>query len=178
MDKTGKDSGEFVLVGKVTKAHGIRGELKVFPFSGDTENVISYYELFLSTPATDTLTGFKNKKSRVQGNQVIVSLEGCTSRNQAEELIDSEVWISRENLPELGEGEYYLHQLLNKAVVSEDGERLGEIITILDNSSQNLLVIVKDNKEYLVPLVEEFLVEFDDTKVVLRLPPGLLDINT
>ncbi len=168
---------DFVLLGKVTRAHGIRGEIKVYPYSGDPGNFKKYRTLYLSAGADTARRAFVCQGARIQGNQVLLRLEGCGDRDQAQRLVGREVWLRREDLPELDEDEFYLHELEGRLVVTNQGDEVGRVTGILATGAHDILVVRDGTREHLVPLVAEFLVRIEDDRVVLDLPPGLLEIN-
>jgi 16S rRNA processing protein RimM len=162
-----------IALGKVTKAHGIRGELKVFNYSGDSESLVNYATLLLDRESG--MEEYEVTRLRPQAKQAIVELRGVDDRNKAEELIGCEVLVERDQLAELSEDEFYLHDLIGRQVMLEDGRRIGEIRGFLEGGAQDILRVAGE-REYLIPLVTEFIVRFDDQTVVMQLPPGLLDI--
>ena len=176
MTSAGSDTGDFILLGKVTKPHGIRGEVKVYPYSGQPENFLDYREVFFTFNEGERIP-YTVEKSRVQGKLVILKLKECTTRNQAEEMIGHEIWLNKNDLADLDDDEYYWHDLVGKRVATKDGDRIGTIKGILETGAHDILAIEDQGREYLVPFNEAFVVTVDDTEVVLDLPPGLLEIN-
>ncbi len=177
MSMTGGQGDDLVLLGKITKPHGIRGEVKIYPYTEDPASFVQYRHLFLSRDGGGTTRSCTNIQARVQGNVVIVKLKECTSRTEAESLVGAEVLLRSEELPELDQGEFYLYTLEGKQAVSETGEDIGVIETFFTAGGQTNLIIKDQDQEYLVPLVAEFVVDIREGEVVLCLPPGLLDIN-
>ncbi len=174
----GKEPGELILLGKVSKAHGIRGEIKVYPYSDDPEQFATSYQcIFLSPDEESVPVAYSIEKARVQGRQVLLKLEQCTSRTAAEALTGQQVYVSVDDLPELEEDEFYLHELEGKALLDTTGNSLGHVNSIIETPAHDLLVVQQAGKEYLIPVVADFIVEIGVDNVVLDLPPGLLDIN-
>ena len=91
MAPAGVNTGEYVLLGKVTKPHGIRGEVKIFPFSGQPENFLEYEEIILAPEGSEKRVPYRIIKARVQGKQALVQLEGCSTRTDAESLVGWQV---------------------------------------------------------------------------------------
>lgn len=174
---------EFVLLGKVVKAHGIRGELKIRPFVESPENIRQYQRLYITLdeqPPQSSAIPWTNRHSRTSGKGVILQLAECTSREQAEALAGAAIWLPIADLPPLPEGEFYLHSLRGKTVClveAQGGEVLGKVQAIISSAGQDILVIRNDAEEFLVPAVRAFVTSIDETSLVLCLPPGLLDIN-
>lgn len=177
MASAGGVAGEWILLGRITKPHGIRGEVKVAPFSRQPENFLDYKELLVSPEDSERRSPYKVDKARVLGKQVLLQLQGCGTRSQAEELAGCRVWIRRQDLPQPGDNEFYLFELENKTVVTADGVELGQVTGILDTPAHDILSITGRGREYLIPLEAGFIKEIGDDKVVLDVPPGLLDIN-
>ncbi len=171
------DDGDFVLLGKVTRAHGIRGEIRIHPYSGEPENFRNYRTLYLSLEGSSGRRPFVSERARVQGRQALVRLKGCTSRDQAELLVGCEVWLRSEDLPTLDEDEYYLHEMQGRRAVTRQGDEIGVVTGIMATGAHEILVVRHGTREHLIPLVAEFLVRIEKERVVLDLPPGLLEIN-
>ena len=173
-----KGLDELVLLGKVSKAHGIRGEIKVYPYSGDPEQFVrSYRRLWLTADPENVPTEYTVEKSRVQGGQILLKLEDCSDRTTAETLKGYQVYGHADDLPELAEDEFYLHALQGKDVVDTSGNVLGTCSHFIDTGAHDLLVVQQAGKEYLIPVVGDFIVAVEENRVVLDLPPGLLEIN-
>jgi len=177
MTSTGHDTGDFILLGKVTKPHGIRGEIKVYPYSGQPENFLAYRKVFVGSGNEQEWIPYSIDKSRVQGKSVLCKFGGCSTRNDAEELVGMEIWLQRDDLPELADNEYYWRDFTGKQVVTDDGRELGRVTGIFETGAHDILSVSGDHQEYLIPVQEKFIVRYDKNKVVLSLPPGLLDIN-
>ena len=177
MASAGTSGGEFVLLGKITKPHGIRGEVKVYPFSGHPENFLNYREFFISPEDSTERIPYKVEKIRVQAKQVLMQFANCTTRTESESLVGRQVWIRRQELPELEKNEFYLLELEGKTVVTTDGLELGQVTGVLETAAHEILCITGKHQEYLIPVEKSFIVQIEDDKVVLDVPPGLLDIN-
>lgn len=168
---------DLVLLGKVTKPHGIRGEVKVYPYSGEPENFIQYSRVLLSSSNNADPVEYRIKRARVQKNLVLLQLEGCDNRNDAEALVQSQLYVHEDELPEPDKDEFYLRDLEGKQVVTEQGQLIGRVSAILSNAGQDLVQVTDGKNEYVIPLVPEFLVSIDENEVRVTLPPGLLEIN-
>lgn len=168
---------EYVLLGTITRPHGIKGELKVRPYTAQLETLGSYAQLLLAVDARAEKKAYTNEQARVSGTQIILRLRECTSRDMAETLVGQGVWVRSEDLPPVAEGEFYLHTLLGKAVRTVDGQVLGIAEQLLAGSSQDILVVRQGKQELLIPAVRAFIRSIDSETVTLDLPEGLLDIN-
>ncbi|PIE57018.1 MAG: 16S rRNA processing protein RimM [Desulfobulbus propionicus] len=170
-------SGEnrYLLLGKVVKAHGIRGEIKVFADSGQPENFRDYPRVFLGEAEAFPEKAYTVRQVRPQGRMVLLGLHEIDHRNAAEHLVGRSVWLHLDDLP--ANGRLYLHELEGKLAHSADGRVLGRVSGFLQRPGQDVMRIFAGDREYLVPVVAEFILQIDEERVVLELPPGLLEIN-
>ncbi len=172
---------DLVLIGKVTKPHGIGGEVKVFPYSGEPENVLHYSRFLLVTGEGAEPVEYKVKRARVQKNSVLLQLAGSDSRNDAEALVHSRLYVPENELPKPKASEFYLRDLEGKQMVTEQGQRIGRISRILFGNGQDIAEVEDDSSnrkhKYLIPLAEEFITAIEEDTVRVSLPPGLLEIN-
>jgi len=173
------DFAAMVRVGRVSKPHGIKGEIKVQPDFGELEEFLNYRDILLGSPDSESRRVFKVSRCRFQSDLVILQLDGVSDRTAAEELRGSEVWIDRQLLPELPAGKYYRHDLVGLRVVTENGRELGRVDNFLATGGHDVLVVLDGRREYLIPLADEFLVNVDTTAGLLTVAdvPGLFEIN-
>ena len=173
-----KNLEDLVSLGRITKAHSIRGEIKVYPFSGSPETMLQYSEMLLVSEDCAAPVTCRVERARVQKNAVLLQLEGCNDRNGAEKLVGSQVYVHKDALPEPDPDEFYLRDLEGKLLKTTDGQAIGRITGFLSNSAQDLLSVQGEEEEYLIPLIPEFLHAVDEDEVTVSLPPGLLEINS
>jgi len=168
-----------IAVGKVVKAHGIRGELKVFPYSGRPADFSAYQRLRFQDPLRGTSRVCELAQSRTLANLAILRLAGLDEREGAEALRGWEVLVPRESLPQLPPGGYYWHELDGRAVRTREGMELGRISGRISAGAQDILVVTGAGGEYLIPAVAEIVAGLADDGVALLVtpPPGLLELN-
>jgi 16S rRNA processing protein RimM len=165
-----------IHVGTVAKPHGIRGEVKIFCLSGQPENFRDYSSLVLIAENGERCD-FTVSAFRVQGKFVVVALAGVLDRNRAEELYGSQVWVGKEYLAPLARDEFYWHDVMGAEVVDLLGNVIGNLVSLMTTAGGELLVVRKDSDEVFIPSRPEFLVEIGPDRIIVDLPPGLLDIN-
>lgn len=91
-------------------------------------------------------------EGKAHGKGVIARLEGCEDRDAAMRLLDREIAVNRDQLPEPEQGEYYWHDLQGMQVINQQGERLGEVESLLETGANDVLV-VRGERERLIPFV-------------------------
>lgn len=172
-------TADHVLVGKVVKAHGIKGEVKVFPYSGSPQNFSSYKTLVLVEPETGALHSRAVSRARSQEKTAILELAGVVGRDAADSLRGFEVWVAKADLPESGPDEYYWHTMEGALVVTEDGRELGCVTGLFNAGAHDILVVTGQGREYLIPVLDEIICRIDEQNhtLVIAPPPGLLELN-
>ncbi|MCA3555654.1 ribosome maturation factor RimM [Aestuariivirga sp.] len=164
---------KMVLVGAITAAHGIRGEVKLRSFTADPAAIASYSPL-------ETAAGGKIEiaKLRTRKDGFIASLKGVTDRNAAEALRGTELFVPRGCLPEPGDG-VYVHDLTGLPVHLADGSLLGEIAGVADYGAGDLIdVKIEGRKDtVLIPFAPQYVLEAAEDRIVVDLPKGYLDVE-
>jgi 16S rRNA processing protein RimM len=170
---------EYVLLGKIARAHGLRGEVKVFLHSGQPENLRNYKEVFLIARQGELAGPFPIVSSRGHGKLAIVQFASIDTRDLAEALEGLDVLVAKANLPEIAEDEYYWYQYLGKAVVDTAGNVIGKVDNIFRNGLQDVLVIkrLETDEEILVPVAGKIIVRETAGELIIDPPPGLLEVN-
>ena len=166
---------EFIAYGKVLKPHGLSGEVKVLPYSGDTGSFKSFSSLYISKEKNNP-PKYIISRSRNQKNTVIVKLESIDSIEDAEPLKGLTVFIDKSELPEKDDEEYYWFELIGLEVLDTDNNKIGKVKEIIDNTAQPILVIRGNSDEYLVPLVDKFveIIDLENSKIIVNPVEGLI----
>lgn len=173
-------AADHVLVGKIIKAHGIKGEVKVFPYSGDPQNFLSYKTLVLVEPETEVLRRLAVSRARGGEKTAILELEGVAGRDAAEALRGFELWALKADFPEPEPDEYYWHTVEGARVVTDSGRELGTVTGIFNAGAHDILVVTGQGREYLIPVLDEIVRRIDEQNhtLVISPLPGLLELNS
>ncbi|MCS5491370.1 ribosome maturation factor RimM [Algoriphagus limi] len=164
-------------LGYVAKVHGLRGEVMVVLDVDYPEDYEDLEHIFLEQKGR--LVPFFLEHFVLQtGNKALAKFEDFDTIEQVEPLVGSGVFLPLTALPELGEDQYYYHELIGFEVEDEKTGVLGPVETIYDLETQDLLGVSYQNKEVLIPIQDEIILKVDKAakKVFCRLPEGLLDI--
>lgn len=166
-----------ISFGKISKAHGLKGEVKLDPFSRQLDNISTLERIFIIKSPGGSPVEISIIKSRVQKNSAVLKLEGIESIEQAEKLVGQVVHVDISDLKELEDDEYYWFDLIGLKVYTQEGKYIGKVEDLIDRSLQSLLVIKNDNQEYLIPLTEPIVSEINlkQSKIVINPINGLLD---
>ncbi|RKQ69075.1 16S rRNA processing protein RimM [Litorimonas taeanensis] len=138
---------ELICVAAIAGAFGVKGEVKLKPFTEFPEGCVSYGPL-LSDKGSVVITPISY---RVMKDFVAVTAEEVSSREQAESLKSTKLYISRDVLPEPDEDDFYYSDLIGLEVKSTDGKRIGEVIAIHEFGAGDMIEIApfpdKKNKK-------------------------------
>ncbi len=174
-------SQNLLLVGRVLRAHGVRGELKVVPEADDPARLEVLSTLYLGTDA-DRAQPHEVEAVRPQhtkrGTLALVKLRGIDTREAAEALRRRLVFAPEADLPPLETGEAFIHDLVGLDVVTTDGAPVGTVEDVWSGPAHAVYVVARDAKEpAMIPAVEEFVAEVDleANRLVIRPIEGLLD---
>lgn len=166
---------EWVVIGRITAPHGIRGELKLAPFVDDLSFVRDLETLYVEGRPR---RAYRLVGSRPHKSALLVRFEGIESRNDAERLRGRQVSVPGSWLPPLDEDEYYVRDIVGLEAVTEEGEPLGRIADVLFTGA-NEVYIVRDGPkgEILIPAIESVVlaVDLNAGQLTVRLPDGLVD---
>lgn len=143
-----------LVIGKITKPQGIRGEVKVLPYTDSAEDLLSLKRVYIDG------TEYKILSARCAPDAVFLSLRGVADRNAAELLRDKELVIPRDEAPALEEGVYYIADLLGSEVVTETGESLGTL-TDVRQASTDVYTVEKDGRDTLFPVADGVVLSVD-----------------
>lgn len=164
----------FLAIGRITRPHGIRGEVRMEIFTDYPEHVADVPAVYVGRQQRR----YKVERARMHKNRLLLQLEGCTDRDAAEALRGQLVRVTMEDAIPLETDEYYEFQLLGLQVETEEGEELGELVEILDTLGANDVYVVHGlYGEILLPAIEDVVREIDleAGRMVVHLLPGLWD---
>jgi 16S rRNA processing protein RimM len=166
-----------VVLGKIAAAHGVRGQLKVTSYSGETATLTLLKKVMLRSQA-GLLEPFTVNSAARHGRKFLISFAGLDSINEVLPLVGREIVVYREQLPELPDGEYYWCDLLGLQVNTIAGESLGKLTDIIATGSNDVYVVTTEAREYLVPALEDVVVMVDLQQGVMTInpPEGLFDL--
>ena len=168
-----------LVVGRISRPHGLQGELAVEVRTDDPELRLAQGTVLATDPATaGPLTV---QRTRWHSGRLLVTFKGIDDRNEADDLRGVLLIVESDELEEITDpDEFRDHQLIGLAVVTTDGEQVGDVSDVLHHG-QDLLVVAGTGKragtEIMIPFVSAIVPEVDVAGGVVRIdpPPGLLD---
>lgn len=164
---------EYLEAGKIVTTHGIRGEVKIMPYTDTPELLCEFDRLFMNKNHDEIYI----EKSRVFKNMVIAKIEGIDTPEDAEKLRNKILYMHRDDL-ELDENTYFIQDLIGVEVKDANTDIVyGKITDVMQTGANDVYVISGNDKEYLVPAIPDVIVSTDiDNNIMLIRPlEGLFD---
>lgn len=164
---------EFIVIGEITKPHGVRGEVRVKPHTDEPERFTWLEQVYVGESAQRLMLV---EKARVHQNTVLLKLTAVNDRTEAEALRGEWLMVPEEEALPLEEGEYFLFQLKGLAVSTVEGELLGTLVSVIETGANHVFVVQGDQGELLLPDIEEVVqdIDFENGRMVVKLLPGLI----
>ena len=162
---------DWIPVGRVTRTHGLKGELKFFPADQDDLVVQKDQQIRLGE------TTFKIKSVRGVKSPFIVKFEGVDSIEAAQSLSGQEVLVAKEDFESLPEGEYYRFEIEGLKAFDDTGKYYGVIEEIIATGSNDVYVVHGDGKEWLVPMIDSVVknIDLEEGKLIFHCVEGLFE---
>lgn len=160
---------ELIEVGQIVNTHGIRGEIKINPWTDDIEDLLDL-DVFYDKDAKP----FKVETSKVHKNVLIVKFKEISTMNDAEKLKGKTIFTEKVPLPE---GRYYIKDLIGLSVFEGDS-LLGTLTDVFNTGANDIYEVrTNDKKHIYLPVIEGVIgdVDLENKKMYVKIPDGLLD---
>ncbi|MCI7583387.1 MAG: ribosome maturation factor RimM [Christensenellaceae bacterium] len=151
-----------LIIGKIVKAQGIKGEVKILPI---TDDVLRFNKLKKAIVGENRMTV---ESARVSGDCAYVKFHGVDTRNDAELLVNQYVSVEREDAVKLPENTWFIADLLGSRVFVED-EEIGTLTDVLQNAKVDVYVVSDGKKEVMFPALKTLIksVDVENKRIVL-----------
>ena len=165
---------KYLELGQIVNVKGLKGEVKVNPFTDDVTKFETIHKVFVKKK--ETLKEYEIEKVGYSKNQVIIKFKDINTVDEAESLRNCYIVVDREIFGELPEGVYYIADLIGLEVYTENNEYLGKVDDIFNTGSKDVYVIKDDlGKQRLLPGIDEVIkkVDIENGKIIVNLIKGL-----
>ena len=157
------DKKNTFLLGVIVKAQGIKGEVKVKPYT-DTPDVLCGLKRVIIDDQEVNI-----ESSRSDNTMTYMKLEGINDRNMAEAYRGSELYVEKQEAPKLPKDRYYIDDLIGCMVFDDEKNELGELINVMQNGANDVYVIKNPKGEILVPVLKSVIKKIDIRKKEITL---------
>ena len=166
---------KYLEIGQIVNTFGIKGQVKVVPFTDDINRFDELKEIFVEKK--NELKLFQIEQVSYSKNMVILKLKGIENPEEAEKLRNCYLKIDRKNAKKLPEGTYFIADLIGLEVYTDENILLGKLEDIYNTGSSDIYVIKNDvGKQILLPAIKEVLkqVDLENKKIIVHIIEGLL----
>jgi len=139
-----------LVMGRIAAPYGVRGWVRVVPFTAAPENLLAYTPWYLQLD--DRWLAVELLDGHVHGKGLVVQLAGCDDRDEAAALSGTEIGVYRSQLPAPADDEYYWSDLTGLQVFTTDDRLLGVVDHLIETGANDVLVI-RGEREVLVPFI-------------------------
>lgn len=163
---------ESILIGKIVNTHGIKGEVKVYPYTDDIDNLSKIKEVYFDEKLNDK---HKVKSCKIQKNMLIMKLEGINIVEEAAKLKDTNLYIIKEDISDM-EDTYYVEDLIGMDVIDEKNVVIGTITYVFNTGANDVYEIKSsDNNEIYIPAIKDVVKKVDvkNKKMYIEMMEGL-----
>ena len=164
-------------VGVITSAHGIKGEVKVFPTTDDAKRFKELKKVILDTGKEYIPMEIEHVK--FFKNMVILKFRGYDNINEIEKYKSRDLLITRDQAVDLEPDEYFITDLIGLTVVSDQGAELGTLKDVLETGANDVYVVaMKDGKELMLPAIGDCILNVDlgQGRMEVHVLEGLMDL--
>jgi len=169
----------FLLLGRVLRPHGVRGELRIEVMTAYPERIVPESTVFIGPDPTDasSAVAYDVTSARKHQKYLILGLADVASRETADNLREQYVMVPLADAVPLEDDEFYLYQAIGLRVVSEDGDLLGEVVEVLETGANDVYVVRGESGEILLPAIDECVIDVDIEAgtMTVHVMDGLLD---
>lgn len=162
--------------GKITKTHGLKGELTI---KLDVANPEDFKDLrYLMIEDKGNLIPYFIESQKINGDKMFVQFQDVNKMEQAVVFIGKAVFLPNEMMPELDDDEFYYKEIVGFKLVDAEKGEIGEISDVLEYPTQAVIQVMKDGKEILIPIHDDIIEKVNKKAKTLnvRAPEGLIDM--
>lgn len=163
---------EYTKIGEIVTTHGIKGGIKIYPITSDIDRFFELEKVYIGKDKVEATVD----KVSITKNMVVLTLKEYGNINEVLGFVKSFIYVDDEDRIELPEDHYFYHDIIGSSVFDEEGEKLGEIVNVIETLANDVYVVKKDDKEFMIPAVKEFIlhVDVDSKKLIVKLIEGML----
>lgn len=161
-------------MGKIVNTHGVKGELKIYPYTDDINKFEDFEYFYLEG---DGKQKYLIESARTHKNMVLVKMKGYDDINKVLEFVNKNIYIERADVEDDSEG-HYIVDLIGSEIIDDQGVLIGHLKDVLQNTAQDLYEIVKvsDGQKFYLPVVDAFVkhIDINHKKIIVHLIDGIM----
>lgn len=152
------DIGKLVKIGKIISAHGVRGLVKIKSYAESPSNISAYGEIY-DHSENKILLEIKSSNKDI----LIARIENIDSREAAEQISKTDLYVNRHSLPELEDDDFYIEDLVGMKVITDSNQHIGNVVAVQNFGAGDILKIsfLKDGKSEHIPFTKKHFPDID-----------------
>lgn len=154
---------EYMTIGQITKPHGIRGEVKIYPLTDDVRRFRKLKSCIIDDKVVEIIW------CKIQADRVILKLQGVDTVEDAEKMRNKDLKIERKDAVRLPRDSYFMIDLMGCKVYDSEEKYIGELTDIIKTGSNDVYE-VKGDRKILVPALKEIIysVDIEEKKIIIK----------
>lgn len=170
---------DFITIGKIIGAHGIRGEVKIFPITDNVRRFNKLKHCYILKEDSSVVSEIDVKGCRHDRGHVLMSIEDLNDRTAAEKLKGFYIAVDREDAVKLPKDTYFIADLIGISVIDDAIGELGVIEDVFETGANQVLSVKRRGKQnLLIPFLKAvcYNVDFENKVMNVKLPDGLFEL--
>lgn len=160
------ESADWVIIGRFGRPHGIKGNVIVHSFTNPASNLFDYVDWHILVK--EEWKPINPLRLEICGKLILALVEGYPERDDVARLTNLNIAIKREQLPTLGNGEFYWHELTGMQVINNQGIHFGKVIDMLSTGSNDVLVVEGEKRRLIPYLPGRYVVEVNADEGIIH----------
>lgn len=164
---------EYIAIGKIINTHGIKGDLKIYPYTDNIKRFSDLSDLYIGQEKLQVSVG----NIKYHKDFVLMKLKEYDNINDVLIFKEKLIYIDESEKVELEMDNYFIHDLIGCKVYDKEGKLIGVIDDVLQNSSNDVYIIKDNEKEYMIPAVKEFIksVDVSEKSIIVEPIEGMIE---
>jgi len=165
---------DLINIAKISGTHHLQGAIKAASVL-ENADILNGIKVIVENSIGNQKLFTVKRAERINDKMIIIEFEEITSVNEAKKLIESKIFIRRDQLGEVSEDEFYLVDLIDMSVVTVEGENIGKITDVFSTGAHDIYVVNEGGEEIMIPAVDEFVkeVNFEKREITVKLIDGM-----
>lgn len=159
-----------IPLGQILKPHGIKGELKILFYNEESNSLKNNQIVFLESKE-GVCSEYKIERILYSFRKNRIKFFDINTIDEANQLRGYTLNVLRSDLPKLSKNEYYLDDLIGYTMMDSNSKVYGKVNSILSLPANDVLSIMHGEKEYLIPLIQDVVIDVDQEKEIITIDP-------
>lgn len=169
---------EWYQLGRITKTHGVNGEVVIRTDKEFSEFVSKRESVFIEINK-ELIPFFILDSFIMQSDTVVLAFEDVNNPEQAKQILQTNIYIPKIELPKSTNEILVTDDVLNFLVIDQTNGEIGVVVDIINTTHQGLLVVKNNQHEVLIPIDDAIILDimYHDKQILVDLPDGLIELN-